>query len=726
LREFYNEAVLREGGSPVLVENVAQGIIAAGIDNIAFYKQHMIAAAEFNHSDDTIFINSMYSQTALHGIPISINLAMNAIVKDLFNESFSITIRNTPLKPLYTEFSPSELSVINVTSTWLILIPLSMLFFMSNFIIFPNLETSTDFIHIQTFAGVRIYVYWFANILYDYISAILIILLLFASISLMDLLAYESVVFKSSEIWTFFAIFLCYVIGSLPLVYIFSYRKTLSGGFTSFLMYGIFIGLTPTIAINVMEFSYDDYYVKLASVLKHCLLPFFPQFGLSYICVKFSRKYVENFNWKYMDPNKQKHICETDPNPCCGGPSAKCEDYKDYFSNEKLGIRKDLFEMTISSFALYFIILSFLNSELYQKMLHYLKYSLDTIMLYCNRTSNAENSTSSSEDEKPTSPTGSKTLRVQNLTKSFGRKQIVKNLKLHLEKNKCFGLLGVNGAGKSTTFRMLTKYLFFDKGQITISEGSKSTSISKAEYSEKIGYCPQEDCLNYYLTGRELLYVFAHIKGYSTEGADKIIKALLNKFDLNKYADKPCLEYSGGNKRKLNCCLAFLGSPSVILLDEPTSGVDPASRRKFWNIFSYFKNNQETSFLLCSHSMEECENLCDEVAIMKNGEIKDQGNLLSLKSKYQNGYKLIIKMNSGAGDTAVIKNFLNLKLDAVLQEEYAESLEFQVKNTEKRLSEIFGVLEELKSNHTNIEDYIISEISLEDIFLSVAEKKEEV
>jgi hypothetical protein len=101
------------------------GIIAAGIDNIAFYKQHMIAAAEFNHSDGTIFINSMYSQTALHGIPISINLAMNAIVKDLFNESFSITIRNTPLKPLYTEFSPSELSVINVTSTWLILIPLS-------------------------------------------------------------------------------------------------------------------------------------------------------------------------------------------------------------------------------------------------------------------------------------------------------------------------------------------------------------------------------------------------------------------------------------------------------------------------------------------------------------------------------------------------------------------------------------------------------------------------
>jgi ATP-binding cassette subfamily A (ABC1) protein 3 len=209
----------------------------------------------------------------------------------------------------------------------------------------------------------------------------------------------------------------------------------------------------------------------------------------------------------------------------------------------------------------------------------------------------------------------------------------VKNLKFDVEKNKCFGLLGVNGAGKSTTFRMLTKYLFFDKGKISISAGAEPTSISKAEYSEKIGYCPQEDCLNYYLTGKELLYVIANIKGYSNEAADKIIKALLDRFDLNKYADKPCLEYSGGNKRKLNCCLAFLGSPSVILLDEPTSGVDPASRRNFWNTFLHFKKHQETSFLLCSHST-------------------------------------------------------------------------------------------LKENYTNIEDYIISDISLEDIFLSVAEEND--
>jgi ABC-type uncharacterized transport system ATPase subunit len=111
---------------------------------------------------------------------------------------------------------------------------------------------------------------------------------------------------------------------------------------------------------------------------------------------------------------------------------------------------------------------------------------------------------------------------------------------------------------------------------------------------------------------------------------------------------------------------------------------------------------------------------------MKNGQIKDQGNLLDLKYRYQNGYKLIITLNNSSTDTASIKNCLYLDLGAVLQEEYAESLKFHVKNPEKRLSGIFGLLEELKkSDHTNIEDYIISEISLEDIFLSVADEKDD-
>jgi ABC-type bacteriocin/lantibiotic exporter with double-glycine peptidase domain len=157
--------------------------------------------------------------------------------------------------------------------------------------------------------------------------------------------------------------------------------------------------------------------------------------------------------------------------------------YKDYFSNEKLGIREDLLEMTIPSFALYFILLLLFNSQPYQKMLHYLQYSIDTVRYCCGRTLNAENFTTSAENNKPPSPTetGTGILRVQNLTKSYGRKQIVRNLNFHLEKNKCFGLLGTNGAGKSTTFRMLTKYSFFDKGNITISEGATPISISKAE-----------------------------------------------------------------------------------------------------------------------------------------------------------------------------------------------------------------------------------------------------
>lgn len=119
------------------------------------------------------------------------------------------------------------------------------------------------------------------------------------------------------------------------------------------------------------------------------------------------------------------------------------------------------------------------------------------------------------------------------------------------------------------------------------------------------------------------------MKGSSHSEADEVARFLLKSFGkifellavffyiknvlgLEKYQDKPCSDYSGGNKRKLCSCLAFLGSPDVILLDEPTSGVDPSSRRNFWKIINSFKERGNTSFLLCSHSMEECENLCDE------------------------------------------------------------------------------------------------------------------
>ena len=116
-----------------------------------------------------------------------------------------------------------------------------------------------------------------------------------------------------------FVIYETYIITALPFTYLFSFRKTATGAFALLLMLGMFFGIVPSSIIAAVEFWKQDSYIKIANCLKPVVIATNPQFALSYINFKFAKKYVENFNWKYMDPNKRNHICNTNPNPCCSG-----------------------------------------------------------------------------------------------------------------------------------------------------------------------------------------------------------------------------------------------------------------------------------------------------------------------------------------------------------------------------------------------------------------------
>ena len=116
-----------------------------------------------------------------------------------------------------------------------------------------------------------------------------------------------------------FTIYGTYIIVALPFTYLFSFRKTITGGFALFLMLGIFFGIVPSLIIAAMEFSHQEYYIKIAKCLTPMLVAISPQFAMSYINVKFAKKYIDNFNWKYMDPKKRSHNCNINPNPCCNG-----------------------------------------------------------------------------------------------------------------------------------------------------------------------------------------------------------------------------------------------------------------------------------------------------------------------------------------------------------------------------------------------------------------------
>lgn len=204
----------------------------------------------------------------------------------------------------------------------------------------------------------------------------------------------------------------------------------------------------------------------------------------------------------------------------------------------------------------------------------------------------------------------------------------------------CFGLLGANGAGKTTTFKMLSGDESISFGNAWIKGHSLKTNLKKVH--KHIGYCPQFDALIEDLTGRETLKLFSLLRGVPNDTIPQITLFLAKEFGFVKHLDKQVKAYSGGNKRKLSTALALLGNPSVIYLDEPTSGMDPGAKRNLWNGVCRVRDSGKT-IILTSHSMEECEALCTRLAIMVNGEFKCIGSTQHLKNKFSQGFVLIIK-----------------------------------------------------------------------------------
>ena len=235
------------------------------------------------------------------------------------------------------------------------------------------------------------------------------------------------------------------------------------------------------------------------------------------------------------------------------------------------------------------------------------------------------------------------TTKIKNLYKTYfvcrGKNvRAVNNLNLNLEKNEHFGLIGYNGSGKTTTFKSITREIFFDRGTIELFGLNVSKSSDFSKLTKEIGYCPQENALFDYLTVEEVLNYFKNLK----KNENQIdINIIYEKFGLSKYKNKKTVNLSGGNKRKLNFAIALMNNPKIILLDEPSTGVDPESRRLMWiNLLSL---KREYNMILSTHSMEEAEILSDRVGWMKEGKFTVEGVPEELKIKFSNGYYLFIK-----------------------------------------------------------------------------------
>lgn len=220
----------------------------------------------------------------------------------------------------------------------------------------------------------------------------------------------------------------------------------------------------------------------------------------------------------------------------------------------------------------------------------------------------------------------------------------VEKISFGLDYGECFALLGVNGAGKSTTFKSLTKDTVPTTGEITIAGFDVQKDFAEAR--KLVGYCPQYDALFPLLTVQEHLWFYAKLKGVPADKRRNLVERSITELNLKDHRGKLSSTLSGGNKRKLAVAIALLGNPPVILLDEPSAGMDPEARRFMWQVVEKIsQRDKKSAVILTTHSMEEAEALSTKMGIMVRGGIfRCFGSTQHVKNKYGIGYEIEVKI----------------------------------------------------------------------------------
>ena len=312
----------------------------------------------------------------------------------------------------------------------------------------------------------------------------------------------------------------------------------------------------------------------------------------------------------------------------------------------------------------------------------------------------------------------------------------IKGSWLSIERGRLFCLLGPNGAGKTTTINCLTGVVPPTGGDALVYGESITAAGSMEKIRSIMGVCPQFDIQWGELTGTEHMYIYGRVKGLSAAHVTAETERLLESVKLTAAAGQRSAAYSGGMRRRLSVAMALLGDPLIVYLDEPTTGMDPISRRHVWDAIEASKAGR--AIVLTTHSMEEADILGDTIAIMARGSVRAYGSSLRLKQRFGSGYQLAIAVNGGRkGEKKETSEQLLKERSAALAAVFKEKLDVDAPETgpgaylvflvpKSAQHELPAFLQRLESrrDELSIADIQISLTSLEEVFLSIARRAE--
>ncbi|KAJ9595472.1 hypothetical protein L9F63_013336, partial [Diploptera punctata] len=719
----YEYIIDKAGSQAEKVSNIQEELLKVGERSYNEYFTKYVIASEFNctstESNNACNFTALYSSIALHSFPISVNTLSNTILKK-HGLSNSITIINHPLPKLEEENAEIS-SNLGLSMMWMTLMPMGLLSLVGSFIKFPVLERVSNAKQVQLMTGVSAALYWLSCFLYDFLTYVIVSAILVLMVFVSDPI---DIFTGSTELGVYFFMLIMYGIAAIPYAYLFSYfKKTNAGSYALFIIFNMLFGMIFSLVVYFMLQSptYED----IAMGLKY-VLEFVPHFSVSFGLLRFADLVYSNNICKVQNVN-----CNLDKNNTCCNPN--CEDgfcpdiYKPYLefssSDNTNALGLELLYLGIDSL-IYICFIMLIEFEVFTNLTARLmkkKFGSDIeeeeleedVM---NEKRRIEGITEGAGNYYNVNNNMNDIMLVDNLVKKFKRNfMAVKGISFGVAPGECFGLLGINGAGKTTTFKMLTGDEFPTFGNALID--NYSLTKNKVKFLSQIGYCPQFDAINEALTGREMLTLFADLRGIHSNSTSHEVNKWISLMGLEEYKDRQCGTYSGGNKRKLSTAMALIGDSPIIFLDEPTSGVDPVARRNLWTVLTNVQNTGQ-SIVLTSHSMEECEALCNRLAIMVGGQFKCMGGIQYLKQKFGQGFTIMIKLKSSESDKENLirlKNQIqdNFRNGCVLKDEHQGLLHYHVTDPSVPWKYLFRTMENIKHHITIVEDYTISETTLE-------------
>uniref|UniRef100_A0A671MCU3 P-type phospholipid transporter n=1 Tax=Sinocyclocheilus anshuiensis TaxID=1608454 RepID=A0A671MCU3_9TELE len=641
-------------------------------------------SAFINGLDTKNNVKIWFNNKGWHGIGAFLNVMNNGILRASLPpgkdaRQFGITTFNHPLNLTKEQLSQVALMTTSVDVLVSICVIFAMSFVPASFVVFLIQERVNKAKHMQFISGVQPFLYWLANFLWDMCNYVVP-----ATLVIMIFVCFQQKAYVSATNLPVLALLLLLYGWSItPLMYPASFLfKIPSTAYVVLTSVNILIGINGSVSTFVMELFGNNETGGINDILKNVLL-IFPHFCLGRGLIDMVKNQAMADALERFGENSFRSPLEWDM------------------------VGKNLFAMAVEG-VVFFIITVLIQYRFFFGP-------------------NAKLSPIGEEDEdvarerqRIMSGAGQgDILELRQLTKVYKRKQkpAVDRLCVGIPPGECFGLLGVNGAGKTSTFKMLTGDCVVTKGEAFLAGKSILREID--EVHQNMGYCPQFDAINDLLTGREHLEFYAILRGVPEKEVCEVAEWGIRKLGLVKYVDKKAGSYSGGNMRKLSTAISLIGAPPVVFLDEPTTGMDPKARRALWNcIHSVIKEGR--SVLLTSHSMEECEALCTRMAIMVNGRFRCLGSVQHLKNRFGDGYTIILRVAGPDPDLQPVMKFIESELPgSTLKEKHRNMLQYQLPSSLTSLAHIFSILAKNKE-FLRIEDYSVSQTTLDQVFVNFA------